>query len=175
MAHADVLIAGAGVAGLAAARDLCAAGREVIVVEARDRTGGRVYTRRDPAWPVPVELGAEFVHGRPREIWEVIEKAGLAACDVTGESWTRDGSLLRPRAEMERFDRLFKAMAQTGEPEPTFGEFIGAAPSTRRRSCGRRLTSRASTLRERSAWGCGRWWRTPKLPKPSRAITCSAS
>jgi renalase len=56
------LVIGAGMAGLSAARDLVDAGRNVIVLEARDRIGGRVYTNRTIAG-VPVELGAEFIHG----------------------------------------------------------------------------------------------------------------
>ncbi|HWQ57331.1 MAG TPA: NAD(P)/FAD-dependent oxidoreductase [Bryobacteraceae bacterium] len=124
----DVLIVGAGVAGLAAARDLCAAGYEVMVLEARDRIGGRVWTRREPLLPVPVELGAEFIHGRPRETWEIVEKAGLTACDVTGDGWTREGDSLKPRDETARFDRLFEAMQRTGEPEPTFEEFLQSTP-----------------------------------------------
>jgi monoamine oxidase len=56
------LVVGAGMAGLAAARDLVDEGREVVVLEARDRMGGRVYTNRTIS-DVPVELGAEFIHG----------------------------------------------------------------------------------------------------------------
>lgn len=49
-------------AGLAAARDLADAGAGVVVVEARDRIGGRVHTSR--AWPdIPVDLGASWIHG----------------------------------------------------------------------------------------------------------------
>ena len=56
------MIIGAGVAGLAAARKLREAGRRVVVVEARDRIGGRVWT--DTSWPgAPVELGAQWIHG----------------------------------------------------------------------------------------------------------------
>jgi len=56
------LIIGAGMAGLAAARELHDAGQTVIVLEARDRSGGRVYT--DHAFAgFPVEFGAEFIHG----------------------------------------------------------------------------------------------------------------
>src|SRR5947209_4714369 len=56
----DVIILGAGVAGLAAARRVAAAGRRVLILEARDRVGGRIHTLRPPGWPGPVEAGAEF-------------------------------------------------------------------------------------------------------------------
>lgn len=59
---ATVLVVGAGAAGAAAARALADAGFEVVVVEARDRTGGRIATTEPDDWPVPVELGASFVH-----------------------------------------------------------------------------------------------------------------
>ncbi|MFO0602134.1 MAG: FAD-dependent oxidoreductase [Polyangiales bacterium] len=59
---ADVIVIGAGVAGLAAARELHARGAHVIVLEARPRVGGRVVT--DRRWPeLPVDLGASWVHG----------------------------------------------------------------------------------------------------------------
>jgi monoamine oxidase len=58
---ADVLVIGAGIAGLRAAEVLVGNGRRVIVLEARDRLGGRIYT--DRSWGVPVELGASWIHG----------------------------------------------------------------------------------------------------------------
>ena len=59
--NADVLVIGAGIAGLRAAEVLVAGGRRVIVLEARDRLGGRIHT--DRSWGVPVELGASWIHG----------------------------------------------------------------------------------------------------------------
>jgi monoamine oxidase len=74
---ADVLVLGAGVAGLKAGRDLRDAGLRVVVLEARDRVGGRVWTDRSLA-PHPVELGAEFVHGDRADTWDLIRRLGLA-------------------------------------------------------------------------------------------------
>jgi monoamine oxidase len=83
----DVVVIGAGAAGLAAAKRLGASGRRVLILEARDRVGGRIDTRREPGWPVPVEAGAEFVHGRSRAAWDAIEKAGLATDEVDDSHW----------------------------------------------------------------------------------------
>ncbi|MGA0199854.1 MAG: flavin monoamine oxidase family protein [Prochlorotrichaceae cyanobacterium] len=56
-----VIILGAGMAGLAAAQTLTAAGVSVVVLEARDRLGGRIVT--DRTWGIPLDLGAAWVHG----------------------------------------------------------------------------------------------------------------
>ncbi len=91
----EVLIIGAGVAGLTAARDLTAAGVRVLVVEARDRLGGRVLTHHTPDGPV--ELGAEFVHGAVEETLSVARAAALplretdrGAPRAAGEDASRD-------------------------------------------------------------------------------------
>jgi monoamine oxidase len=72
----DVLVIGAGMAGVAAARELERAGLSVAVVEGRDRVGGRIYSIRDFC-AEPVEAGAEFVHGTGAATWPEIEAAGL--------------------------------------------------------------------------------------------------
>ncbi|HLA62913.1 MAG TPA: NAD(P)/FAD-dependent oxidoreductase [Rhodothermales bacterium] len=61
----DVIVIGGGAAGLAAAETLAGAGRRVHLVEARRRLGGRIRTVHPALFPLPVELGAEFVHGTP--------------------------------------------------------------------------------------------------------------
>jgi monoamine oxidase len=78
---AEVIIIGAGVAGLTAARTLSNGGLSVIILEARDRVGGRIFTRHIPSFPTPIELGAEFIYGQPREIWDAVESAGLTVIE----------------------------------------------------------------------------------------------
>ena len=78
-----VLVVGAGMAGLCAARELAEAGRHVLVLEARDRVGGRIRTHRDQG--EIAELGAEFVHGQPPELWDLIREAELETYELDGK------------------------------------------------------------------------------------------
>src|SRR5438270_5888013 len=121
---ARVLVVGAGAAGLAAARDLCAADVSVTVLEARGRVGGRVHTLYDPASPVPVELGAEFIHGRPPELWEVVERAGLAARDASERHWYERGGELTTSGEFwEKLEKVFGRMKEE-KRDRSFAEFL---------------------------------------------------
>jgi monoamine oxidase len=83
----DVIVLGAGAAGLACAASLVLAGRRPIVLEARPRIGGRIHTLHERGAGLPIELGAEFVHGRPRELLAIARAAGLSLCETGGESW----------------------------------------------------------------------------------------
>jgi monoamine oxidase len=120
-ASPEVVIIGAGVAGLTAARDLSTAGARVLVLEARDRLGGRVMTHHAPEGPV--ELGAEFVHGAVSETMGVVEDAGLRLREV---------SRGRPRATAGRraapdffaaMDRLL-GLASIGDADESFQQLV---------------------------------------------------
>ncbi|MFD3307025.1 flavin monoamine oxidase family protein [Streptomyces sp. NPDC058694] len=75
-ADLDVVVIGAGAAGLSAARVLADAGKRVTVIEARDRIGGRLWTHPD-AMSVPIELGAQFIHEPNASTWELVRSQGL--------------------------------------------------------------------------------------------------
>jgi monoamine oxidase len=92
----DVIIIGAGVSGLAAASELRKSGLSVLILEARDHVGGRAWTRHEPDLSAPIELGAEFIHGRAPETFELLREVGKAALDTSGAHWTlRDGKLVQ--------------------------------------------------------------------------------
>ena len=122
-----MLIIGAGVAGLAAACDLSAAGLSVCVVEARARVGGRIYTLRDEQTPLPVELGAEFIHGRPPEIFRLAQAARLLVCDVSERRWQmRDGALRKANEFWSQIERIMDRMKKSKGRDQSFQEFLKA-------------------------------------------------
>ena len=114
MSRTDVIVIGAGAAGLAAAGELSRAGQSVLVLEARDRIGGRCWTLNEPRLPVPVELGAEFIHGRPAATFSLLRKAGVAAEERSGDGWYTEGGKLEPTGEI--FAEIRKAVKKTGVP-----------------------------------------------------------
>lgn len=72
----DTIVIGAGAAGLAAAKTLQAAGRSVLILEARDRIGGRIKTNYSFA-PHPIECGAEYIQGEHVHTWSLVRRYGL--------------------------------------------------------------------------------------------------
>lgn len=96
MSELDVLVVGAGMAGVAAARTLARRGLRVAVVEGRDRIGGRTFSVRDFCG-APVEGGAEFVHTGDAEIWPEVRAAGLSvrACPLARNSMFNLGGATR--------------------------------------------------------------------------------
>ena len=107
----DLVIIGAGAAGLAAAHDLARVDKSALVLDARERIGGRIWSHHEPRLPVPVELGAEFIHGASKATFELLHKAGTAALDAGGEHWSlRDGKLLPSK---DLFRQIRVAMQRT--------------------------------------------------------------
>jgi len=116
----DVIIIGAGVAGLAALEELSAAGISVRCLEARDRTGGRILTVRDQLLPIPIELGAEFVHGKPPEIWEFVSQGYMTAHGRPREPvYVRSGEI---RGEQGLADQVERAVSDVQPPARRYGD-----------------------------------------------------
>src|SRR5712691_7726717 len=134
----DVLIVGAGAAGLAAARDLSHAGLTVTIIEARPRIGGRILTLHDPRSPVPLELGAEFIHGASAETLPLAQAAGLAVLELPDTHELAAGGRFKPMGSFwELVDRmnhdLARRLASRGKDFPV-SEYLDSArvPAERR-------------------------------------------
>src|SRR5688500_408861 len=110
----DVVVIGAGAAGLAAARAISEAGHRVHVLEARTRLGGRILTVHDPEWPLPVELGPEFLHGEAEEARRIVDTAALGLVEIPDvHVWAREGRLTPqpdPWPRMVRVRRRFSTL-----------------------------------------------------------------
>ena len=97
----DVAVIGAGAAGFAAALELQRHELRVVLIEARDRVGGRAWSFDPPGAPRPAELGAEFIHGRPAATLALLREARIAEVTVSGERWEyRNGRLTRRPEEL---------------------------------------------------------------------------
>lgn len=83
----DAIVMGGGVSGLAAARELSRSGLRIILIEARERMGGRVYTLRRRSGAAPVEMGAEFVHGGNADLWRLLRSAGVRPRTLPERHW----------------------------------------------------------------------------------------
>lgn len=120
----DVIIVGAGICGLAAARDLARAGRSVLVLEARDRVGGRICTLGDNRFSIPVERGAEFIHGKPKLTASLIKEAHVETTLAGGETWeVRRGSLQPSSMFPETLQPVNEAL-QKLQRDVTIREFL---------------------------------------------------
>jgi monoamine oxidase len=122
----DVVVIGAGAAGLSATRDLSRAGYSVWLLEARDRIGGRIWTRHELDTAAPVELGAEFIHGEIPRTFHLLQEVGKSAVDVDGSNWTLLHGRLQKRSEdlFAQVQRALKDADLRSKPDLAFRDFL---------------------------------------------------
>lgn len=133
----EIVIIGAGMAGLAAAQRLRQAGLLALVLEARSRVGGRVWTDRSHG---VVEFGAEFVHGKKAVTWDLIGQAGLNATlwppeELTGSPtaylFAHQGDLLPSTSDVPaRTEKFYELAEQYEGPEQSAAEFMNSLAPT---------------------------------------------
>ena len=136
----DVVVIGAGAAGLAAACALADANVDVVVLEARERIGGRVFTWRERDSPVPIELGAEFIHGSAEKLNEILDEAQLTSVDVSGLRYAASARGLRRLDDFwEQLDRVMRRLPRPPARDRSFQEFLATRPGGRTLARARRL------------------------------------
>lgn len=126
---ADAIVVGAGAAGLMCARELRRAGRKVIVLEASGRIGGRILTLNDPNAGVPVEMGAEFIHGEAPETRRLLDEARLVTVPVLGEHYRSDrGQMSLQGPVWKRMARVFRLLNKNRKQDRSFEDFLAEKP-----------------------------------------------
>jgi monoamine oxidase len=138
---ADVVVVGAGVSGLAAARALARGGQRVVVLEARDRIGGRTWT--DTALGVPVDLGASWIHGVDgNPLWALAPAYGIDTVEYTVGSFQFDGRPIAWHdpsgtrlpsgdaaalvADLHRVDELLETAVAEAAPGTTYAQAVAS-------------------------------------------------
>lgn len=89
MLSADIIVIGAGAAGLIATRELSKAGKNVVLLEARKRLGGRIHTFKDRDFTFPTEGGAEFVHGKLKTTRKLLNEYKIELKPARGHVWRK--------------------------------------------------------------------------------------
>jgi monoamine oxidase len=185
----DVIILGAGAAGLMTARALAIAGKETLVLEARERIGGRIWPLPSDEFGYHAQGGAEFVHGEANVTTSLIRQAGLTLLPLNGEVWTlRGGQLSKcgggPTANpvfLAHADRLYKqlralthdiSLAQFLERYFNEDTYIAFREWIRRMVEGYEAADlrRISTFALREGWLGGEEWRQSRIKEGYGAL-----
>lgn len=177
--NVDVAVLGAGAAGLAAARVLSNGGASAVVLEARERIGGRLLTREDIGLPVPVELGGGFIHGTAAVSFGLLRAADTVAMDVGGDSFAYEDGTLRVREDPFEIVAAVMARARSLTNDVSIDDFLRSLPeadpqTARERRYTRMLVEgfdaadprRASTLALAEEWSPGDEGQTSALYRP---------
>lgn len=122
----DVIVIGGGVAGLSVAEQLHKAGLSFVILEARERAGGRINTITSNAGN-RIEFGAELLHGKVPELMQVVEEANLEYYQA------KDSHLTFLNGELQSADQYFEdtgeildsMLQRTNSTDQTFSEFAG--------------------------------------------------
>ncbi|HEX5222218.1 MAG TPA: NAD(P)/FAD-dependent oxidoreductase [Verrucomicrobiae bacterium] len=117
----SVIIVGGGIAGLAAACELARRRVPVTLLEASERFGGRILTQRHGS--IPIELGAEFIHGRDPVLLDAIEQAGLSISEVAAANRVAVAGRLQPVNFWEKMEGIISRV-DARRSDCSWAEFI---------------------------------------------------
>lgn len=124
MQQIDLIIIGAGACGLVAARELTREGKKVIIAEARDRVGGRIYSFTGEGFSEPMEAGAEFIHGDLPITINLLREAGITFQSMEGETYRIKKSEIQKSEEFIEGLRTIISKMNELKQDISLGSFI---------------------------------------------------
>ena len=170
MDAADVIIIGAGAAGMITAYELVKKGKKVLVLEARERLGGRIHTIADDAFDHPIEAGAEFIHGNLPLTVKLLKEGSIEHHSALGKTWIyKDNTLRQGEDLVENWDVLMSRIKKVKQdmplaaflrdylPEPEYASLRHAATSFVE-GYDAADTEKTSTLATKAAWSNEEQW-----------------
>ncbi len=121
----DVIVVGAGAAGIACAEKLNEQAVDFQLLEARSRVGGRVHSLLEPGFTTPIELGAEFIHGVPQNLLDWMQRLQLPFYDAQDEHlFLKNKKLTNFANFFEKLEKLIKRIDPKAKTDLSVHEFI---------------------------------------------------
>jgi len=115
----SIIVIGGGAAGLMAAHTLVKAGKKATILEARNRTGGRIHTLYDASFFKKAELGAEFIHGDLPLTLQLLQEAGIPIQPAKLNMWRyHNGKFVQEEEHIPHWDLLMKKLDELNEDMP---------------------------------------------------------
>ena len=120
----EIIVIGAGAAGLMVARKLSREGKRVRVVEGRDRIGGRILTTEENGFSMRIEAGAEFIHGNLSETLRLLEEAGLTYHETSGAIYNAMQPDVHKQNDFVEHQKLFAKKLSEVKEEMSVADFL---------------------------------------------------
>lgn len=125
--QADIIIIGAGAAGLTCAHELLQQGHNILMLEARPRIGGRIFTLKDPFDRTPLELGAEFIHGKSAELMQLSESLCMNFYDVMDQHLIFKNFKTQKRTEFwSKIETVMKKLEPSRKTDRSVSDFLNS-------------------------------------------------
>jgi monoamine oxidase len=122
--HFDIIVIGAGASGLCAARELTRANMKVLILESRDRIGGRMYTNIPQNFTSPIERGAEFIHGEATCTFQILKEARAEHIKIEGNTFQAFDDDLKKADFFDDNWKLILEKLETLKRDMTFAAFL---------------------------------------------------
>lgn len=133
---ADVVVVGAGVAGLTCAASLASQGVRAIILEAQHRLGGRVYTVHPADGSAPAELGAQVVHGDQNPLWQLGSQRPASNPFTDADAYIVLDGIARPMSTLAHWDHppwsVDARLGTAGNRDVPVRRWLGELPLTGR-------------------------------------------